>query len=590
MTNSHTPTLRLILPLAAVVVFAMLLTFSLIRMFEIENAMRVDAEQNMLWVLHQSEVAALRLSETVALADLGEATRDDLSLRFDLLVSRFVLLNDGPQRRFLEHTGFGDDLDRLSATLDSIAPMIAEFAPGDGAPLRVELAPFPRLFGRAANAAMMAEWDELGGRLETYRDQLRQIIASLIGIMMAGGILAVILVLALRQTRQRNRMLRRERDFSALLVSSSGEGILAVDQSTRCTMWNSAMTQLLETSGEDAVNQPLDRIAGFFDTTPVREGIKSALQGETSRHMLQPLFRKDADEPLYVDLRFFPMRNEEDILGAILFINDASDRYAVQQKDAQDRDRLEYLVAERTRELDDALLRERSAGEIYRNFAAMISHQFRTPLAVADSALQRLIRRGLHAKPDEVVERADRARNAIAGLTRLVESTLDAARLDAGQMGARRVECDLGEIIRTVCARQRETTPTSKIDLRFDIAGSVAAFCDPAHAEHILENLLSNGIKYAAPETSVSVVLHADAQWLFCDVSNTGHSIPENERARIFDRNYRGANSVGVVGTGIGLFMARALARLQGGDVTLQPDVAGVTFRMTLLRFKGGQT
>ncbi len=590
MNDFQNPTLKLILPLAAVVVFAMLLTFSLIRMSEIENAMRVEAEQNMLWVLHQSEVAALRLSETAALADLGEATPDDLSLRFDLLVSRFSLLNDGPQRRFLESTGFGDDLDHLSGTLDSIAPLIAGFTPGDGAPLRVALAPFPRLFGRAANAAMIAEWDELGGRLEVYRDQLRQIISSLIGIMVAGGILAVTLVLALRQARQRNRMLRRERDFSALLVSSSGEGILAVDRSTRCTTWNGAMTQMLGTTDEEAVNRPLDKIAGFFDTTPVRRGIERALHGETSRQMLQPLFRKDATEPLYVDLRFFPLRNEKDILGAILFINDASDRYAIQHKDAQDRDRLEELVAERTRELDDALLRERSAGEIYRNFAAMISHQFRTPLAVADSALQRLIRRGPNATPDEVVERADRARGAIAGLTRLVESTLDAARLDAGQIGARRVECDLGEIIRTVCVRQSETNSTSKIDVRREVTGSDAACCDPSHAEQILENLLSNGINYAASETSVSVVLHADAHWLFCDVSNTGHTIPENERAQIFDRNYRGANSVGIVGTGIGLFMARALARMQGGDVTLQPNNDGVTFRMTLLRFKGGLT
>ncbi len=590
MNDFQNPTLKLILPLAAVVVFAMLLTFSLIRMSEIENAMRVEAEQNMLWVLHQSEVAALRLSETAALADLGEATPDDLSLRFDLLVSRFSLLNDGPQRRFLESTGFGDDLDHLSGTLDSIAPLIAGFTPGDGAPLRVALAPFPRLFGRAANAAMIAEWDELGGRLEVYRDQLRQIISSLIGIMVAGGILAVTLVLALRQARQRNRMLRRERDFSALLVSSSGEGILAVDRSTRCTTWNGAMTQMLGTTDEEAVNRPLDKIAGFFDTIPVRRGIERALHGETSRQMLQPLFRKDATEPLYVDLRFFPLRNEKDILGAILFINDASDRYAIQHKDAQDRDRLEELVAERTRELDDALLRERSAGEIYRNFAAMISHQFRTPLAVADSALQRLIRRGPNATPDEVVERADRARGAIAGLTRLVESTLDAARLDAGQIGARRVECDLGEIIRTVCVRQSETNSTSKIDVRREVTGSDAACCDPSHAEQILENLLSNGINYAASETSVSVVLHADAHWLFCDVSNTGHTIPENERAQIFDRNYRGANSVGIVGTGIGLFMARALARMQGGDVTLQPNNDGVTFRMTLLRFKGGLT
>ncbi len=582
--------LRLILPLAAVVVFAMLLTFSLIRMFEIENTMRVEAEQNMLWVLHQSEVAALRLAETAALADLGEATPDDLSLRFDILVSRFALLNDGPQRRFLEEIGFSGDLDNLSGTLGSIAPMIAGFTPGDGGPLRVSLAPFPRLFGRAANATMIAEWDELGGRLKIYRDQLRQIIASLIGIMIAGGILAVTLVLALRQTRQRNRMLRRERDFSALLVSSSGEGILAVDRSTRCTMWNGAMTKMLCTTDEEAINRPLDKIAGFFDTTTVRQGIERALHGETSRQLLQPLFRSNSDKPLHVDMRFFPMRNEGEILGAILFIHDASDRYASQQKDAQNRDRLEELVAERTRDLDDALQRERSAGDIYRNFAAMISHQFRTPLAVADSALQRLIRRGRHAEPGEIVERASRARGAIAGLTRLVESTLDAARLDAGQIGARRVECDLAEVLQTVCARQRAAAPTGLLEVHYEAAGSTAAYCDPAHVEQILENLLANGSKYAAGETCVSVVLHSDAQRLFCDVRNVGIPIPDDEQAQIFDRNYRGTNSVGIVGTGIGLFMARALARMQGGDVTLQPSDTGVTFRMTLLRFRGDQT
>lgn len=590
MTRFQNSTLRLILPLAAVVAFATLLTFSLIRMFEIENAMRVEAEQNMLWVLHQSEVAALRLTQTAALADLGEATPDDLSLRFDILASRFALLNDGPQRRFLEKIGFSDDLDQLSSVLDEIAPLIAGFTLGDGGPLRASLAPFPRIFGQAANAAMIAEWDELGGRLEIYREQLRQIIASLIGIMVAGGILAVTIVLALRQMRQRNRMLRRERDFSALLVSSSGEGILAVDRSTRCTMWNGAMTKIMGTTDEEAIHRPLDRISGFFDTTMVRQGIERALHGETSRQMLQLLFRQDADEPLYVDLRFFPLRNDDKILGAILFINDASDRHAVQQKNTQDRDRLEELVAERTRELDDALLRERSAGEIYRNFAAMISHQFRTPLAVADSALQRLVRRGPHAKPDEVVERADRARGAIAGLTRLVESTLDAARLDAGQIGARRVECDLGEIVRTVCARQRAAEPDRRIEIRNEVTGPSAAFCDPAHAEQILEILLSNGMKYAGPKTSVSAVLLDDTQWLFCDVYNVGTPVPEKEQAQIFDRNYRGANSTGIIGTGIGLFMARALARMQGGDVTLQTEGEGVTFRLTLPRFKGGHT
>jgi hypothetical protein len=101
MKRFGNPVFGVILPLAAVLVFAVLLTFSLIRMFEVENAMRVEVEQNMLWVLHQSQVAALRLTKTAALAELGEAEVDDIALRFDILVSRVALLNDGPQRRFV---------------------------------------------------------------------------------------------------------------------------------------------------------------------------------------------------------------------------------------------------------------------------------------------------------------------------------------------------------------------------------------------------------------------------------------------------------------------------------------------------------
>lgn len=578
--------LGLILPLGAVLVFAVLLTFSLIRMSRVESDMRVGAEQNMLWVLHQADVAALRFSETVALAELGLADDEDLALRHDILASRIALLNDGPQRRFVERIGYGDEIARLTDALGTIAPMISGFRPVDGPQLRDALAPFPRLFGRAANAAMIAEWDDLGGRLETYRNQLRQIIASLIGIMGAGGILTVTLILALRQTRQRNHMLQREQDFSSLLISSSGEGILAVDRDGRCTLWNDAMAGMVGTQRAQAVGRDLAEVAGFFDIAPVRQGLARALAGHPSQLMLQPLFQPGRDRPLHVDLRFYPLRDGDVTIGAILFLHDASDRHAAQQKDAQDRDRLEDLVAERTRDLDSALRREKSAADLYRSFAAMVSHQFRTPLAVADSALQRLIRRGPHADPAEVAERATRARGAIAGLTRLVASTLDAARLDAGQIGARRVECDIGEIVRTVCARQRAVAPDRQITLHQQITGPVAGYCDPAHVEQVLENLLSNAIKYADADTPVSVTLHGDQQVLACDVRNMGNPVCDSDRARVFDRNYRGTNSVGTAGTGVGLFIARTLARMQGGDVTLLTEGDATIFRLTLPRFR----
>ncbi|MTJ05660.1 MAG: PAS domain-containing protein [Sediminimonas qiaohouensis] len=583
MTRLGDPVYRLLVPLAAVVVFAVLLTFSLIRMFEIENAMRVEAEQNMLWVLHQSEVSARRLSETAALADLGAAGADDLSLRFDILVSRVAMLTDGPQLRFMQRIGYAEDLEWLTGTLDALAPMVAGFRAGDGMRLHGAVEPIARLFGRAANAAMIAEWDDLGGRLETYREQLRQIIAFLIGIMAAGGILAMTLAVALRQSRQRNLMLRRARDFSGMLISSSGEGILAVDGAGRCTLWNDAMAQLVGKPAEQAVGHALSEVAGFFDTATVRQGVQRGLAGEATHLTLQPLFRPGHDAPRHVDLRFFPMLNEDEIVGVILFVHDASDRYAARQKDMQDRDRLEELVTERTRDLDEALQRERSAADLYRNFAAMVSHQFRTPLAVADSALQRLIRRGPRADPDEVADRAVRARNAIAGLTRLVASTLDTVRLDAGQLGARRVRCEISEIVHAVCARQRDAAPEREIRIEAAQAiGGTAALCDPAHAEQILENLLSNAVKYAPEDTPVCVALHGDTTHVWCDVRNSGPPVAEADREKIFERNYRGANSAGIAGTGIGLFMARTLARMQGGDVALQPGADGVAFRLTL--------
>ncbi len=586
MTRSRNTVLGLILPLGAALAFVMLLTFSLLRMFEVQNAMRVGAEQNMLWVLHQGEIAARRMSQTVALAELGEAGQDDLSLRLDILASQIALLNDGPQRRFVERIGMERDLDLLRSALVDIVPIVDGFTPADGVRLRGALTPFTQVFGRAANAAMIEEWDALGGRLEAFRAQLRQIIASLIGIMVAGGILAVMLILALRQTRQRNRMLRRERDFSGLLISSSGEGILAINRDAQCTLWNSAMAAMMGKPADQAVGRTLPEVAGFFETAPVQQGLAQAIAGQTSHVSFQPLFAQGCDRPLYVDLRFYPMQNDGAIIGAILFMHDVSDRHAAQQKDAQDRDRLEELVAERTRDLDDALRRERSAADLYRNFAAMVSHQFRTPLAVADSALQRLIRRGPNADPGEVAERAGRARSAIAGLTRLVDSTLDAARLDAGQIGARRVKCDLGDMIETVCNRLRDAAPGRAIEISHASASQSAAFCDPAHAEQVLENLLSNADRYAPLGTPISVTLHGTEEWLCCDVSNSGPAMSAEDRDQIFERNHRGANSVGVPGTGIGLFMARTLARMQGGDVTLLPGGTDVTFRMTLPYFR----
>ena len=108
MTRLGRPGPALILPILAILVFAVLLTFALNRMVRVADDIRVDAEHNMLWVMHQTDSAARRLVETTLRAELGEADANEIALRLDLLRSRFALLNAGPQRRFMEEIGLQD--------------------------------------------------------------------------------------------------------------------------------------------------------------------------------------------------------------------------------------------------------------------------------------------------------------------------------------------------------------------------------------------------------------------------------------------------------------------------------------------------
>src|SRR5690606_36531198 len=140
-------------------------------------------------------------------------------------------------------------------------------------------------------------------------------------------------------------------------------------------------------------------------------------------------------------------------------------------------DYLEEQVLLRTQELNAALARERATTEIYRNFAAMVSHQFRTPLAIVDSALQRLMRRARHLTTEQIIDKGEQARSAILRLVRLVERTLDVARLDNGQIDKQTRPSDLDRLITAAIRRQSDETPDRDFD--YTGIGPVIVDCDP---------------------------------------------------------------------------------------------------------------
>ncbi|MBE7734613.1 PAS domain-containing protein [Shinella daejeonensis] len=582
MSRQARALLGVALPVSAIVIFVALLAFSLMRLSDLERDMRIEATQNMLWVISRAHISSLQLGEAVVGSVAGEVDHAQMELRYNVFLSRLALLDEGPQRRRMEALGATSALDALRGSLADLGSLLMSARPEVIPRIRALLVPYNAALTEAANKAMVAEWDDLGATLDTTRKQLWQIIISMIGISLAGTVLCVHFLLAIRDARQRTRLLNKEKAFSELLIGSSGEGIIAVDMDRRCTVWNEAAERLFGVTADVATGAILSEISGFFEVGRIEQAISDALQGQAVALLDQPFFPSHQSNPLYVDLRCFSLRDGGRIIGMILLMSDVTERRAAQREIANHRDHLEQLVQARTQELDAALTRERATADLYRNFGTMISHQFRTPLALVDSALQRLMRRRDRLTPEEILERGEEARSAVARLVRLVESTLDAARLDAGQIEVRSQLCDLGDLVAEICSRSTENTGSGRITVTLPDGASPIAYCDPVHAEHILTNLLSNAVKYSPAKTPISITLTDSGTQIECVVANTGPQEGSFEREALFERYYRGSNTEGRPGIGVGLYMARALARLQGGDVQLQNSEPGMV-RMAML-------
>jgi PAS domain S-box-containing protein len=232
--------------------------------------------------------------------------------------------------------------------------------------------------------------------------------------------------------------------------------------------------------------------------------------------------------------------------------------------------------------LESALDRERETTNAYRNFVSMVSHQFRTPLAILDSSAQRILRRGAELTQDELVTRIQKIRNAGSRLTRLVESVLNAAKLDAGTIEVNPASYNLVDLVMDICERQREVS--SQADIRFDVPDvPVRVYCDGMLIEQVVVNLLSNAIKYSGDTPIVEIKIWMDGSRAFCSVRDWGIGIPADEISKIFDRFYRARTATGIAGTGIGLNFAQRIMHLHGGDIQVESyEAAGSLFTFDL--------
>lgn len=211
-----------------------------------------------------------------------------------------------------------------------------------------------------------------------------------------------------------------------------------------------------------------------------------------------------------------------------------------------------------------------------------LAHEFKTPLTTILAAAG-----GLHeAGPLRPEQRqlAEAVESEASLLEQLTTRLLRLARLDRAEVRPQMELIDVADILKALVDQYSRRWPGRRLSLN-GITG-LTTLGDPELLRFGLGQLLDNACKYSRPDSDVRVSIESPGELIAVDVWNDGSPIPSNERARIFDRFYRGAEAQKQAsGSGLGLYVARKIALAHGGNLDLDGPagaIGGTVFRFTI--------
>ena len=214
-----------------------------------------------------------------------------------------------------------------------------------------------------------------------------------------------------------------------------------------------------------------------------------------------------------------------------------------------------------------------------REWTSIVAHELKQPISVIALRSSLLLRGHLSSEQRDTVEQIARS---IHSLGRMVADLMDASLLESDRLRVMFARVDLGQLLADVVRR----TPLASRRTRTQVPANARLFVngDAERLEQVIANLLSNAVKYATPNTDVVVDLGVAAGQAHIQVTNAGDPIPQDELPFIFNRfaRTRAADASGVMGLGLGLYIARGLVSAHRGRIWAESGPAeGTTFHVT---------
>lgn len=355
-------------------------------------------------------------------------------------------------------------------------------------------------------------------------------------------------------SRLRDALAQNEEEKEKLssILSNMSDGVIATDEHGRVILVNLRASFMLGVNNNEIAGR---HISSLFGLDP--EEADALITGVPASTFLQ-LESPDPIGPVVIRVTFTPIhRREIGITGTIAVLQDVTEQ----------------------EEMEDTR----------REFVANVSHELRTPLTTIRSYAEALEEGAIH-EPQLGERFVGVIRNETERMIRLVTDLLHLSRLDSNEALLRVQSVNVEELLEDVADRFSFQMQEKRITKRVGIEQGIGAIMlDRDQMDQVLDNLVSNALKYTPEGGSIVIEARRSGEWLAISVQDTGIGIRKKDIDRIFERFYRvdKARSRNMGGTGLGLSIAREIVKAHGGTISLESELGKgtcATFTLPLLR------
>jgi PAS domain S-box-containing protein len=440
-------------------------------------------------------------------------------------------------------TDVPDTVDRTRFRIPGLGEKLGRIVAGLG--LRLEqVVALPMAIGRELNGALFV-FRAYGARF-TADD--RQILGSF----------ADQAAIAVHNAQLYEELSQEKHRLDAILEYSA-DGVLILDPAQRLHVFNRALSQLSGWTAAAALGRHHDEIIRWARLETDMD-LSEAIAGGWPLPSARPLYvegdlRRRTGGTISVGITYAPLFDYErrlvNIIGSVRDIT-----------------------------------RFREADEIKSTFISVISHELKTPVALIKGYADTLLR------PDAqwdrsttrdslnvILEESDR-------LNTLIDNLLEASRLQAGGLPLNVDLVALDSLAARVATHFRTQTETHEIAVNFP-SHFPTVYGDADRLEQVLNNLISNAIKYSPRGKRIEIGGRASPTEVVLSVTDQGPGIPLEEQPRVFERFYRGARhrNQSIPGAGLGLFLAKAVVEAHRGRIWVESQPGeGTTFSFSIPR------